>query len=106
MYELISEIINDKPDSYKYLQQPLADVTKDESNKNIDFYYQLFGKFENNELISKNIIEQPSIYYFNYFNPLIIEKIGKSEKDQLYKKVIFEALNNYPILLFAPITFF
>ena len=106
MYDLISEIINEKPDSYKYLKQPLADVTKDESNKSIDFYYQLFGKFDNNELILKNIFEQPSIYYFNYFNPLIIEKIGRSEKDQLYKKVIFEAFNNYPIILFTPITFF
>ena len=35
-----------------------------------------------------------------------IEKIGKSEKDQLYKKVIFEAFNNYPILLFTPIASF
>lgn len=106
MYDLIFEVINEKPDSYKYLQQSLADVTKDESNKSIDFYYQLFGKFESNELLLKNIIEQPSIYYFNYFNPLIIEKIGRSDKDQLYKKVLFESFNNYPILLFTPIASF
>ena len=70
------------------MQQSLAEATKDESNKSIDFYYQLFGKFDDNELLLKNIIEQPSIYYFNYFNPLIIEKIGRSEKDQLYKSFI------------------
>ena len=106
MYDLIFDIINKNPGSFKYLKKPLDEATRDESNKNIDFYYELFGKFESNELILKNIFNQPSIFYFNYFNQLIIDEIGRTKKDQLYKKVLSESFRTYPILLFTPVTFF
>ena len=74
MYDLIFEVINEKPDSYKYLQQSLAEATKDESNKSIDFYYQLFGKFDDNELLLKILLNNQAFIILTIFNPLIIEK--------------------------------
>ncbi len=108
LFFLILEAMNENPKSFLKIKKNLDEsyLSTYQKEKGINYYYELFGKFKNNEEIVNNIAKQPNIFYFNYFNQLLINKIGKSEKDKLYKKVARESLLKNPIIFVNTISNF
>ena len=63
-------------------------------------YKELFQKFDDDyEALTKNIFNQPNIWYFTFINSLLDTEIGKANKDMLFKKSIIEALKKEPKIL-------
>ncbi len=101
LFNLIFQILEENPNSYKKLKKPLNDAYKSDRQNHIDFYYELFGKFKNNNEITENIMYQPNVFYFNFWDPKLTSKIGRNSKDKLYKKVIRESLINNPAIILS-----
>lgn len=100
LYKHIHKIVSSNKESYEWYEKPLDQAYRSNSQKNIDFYYELFEKFDNNSnLITDNIFNQPNIYYFNYINYELNLLLGKDKKNDLYTKVIIEAIKTHPLIL-------
>ena len=101
LYETIKKFLNANPNAYLPYEKYLANAYQVVDNKKINFYDELFGKFNGDiDKITQNIFEQPNIYYFNFFSYGLDEFIGKHEKDKILKGVIIEAFMNEPQLLY------
>ena len=95
-FDQIYSFLNQNQGIYKEMKKPLeeSDAT------NINLYYELFDKFdENNIEITKNIQNQPSIFYFNFINEGLNKTIGHKNKDIIYKNVIMESLKENPLII-------
>tara|TARA_B100000787_G_C16186485_1_gene294958 strand:+ start:170 stop:2011 length:1842 start_codon:yes stop_codon:yes gene_type:complete len=99
LFDLIKEVLQDDPLSYEKLKKPLSEADRSDAGKEIDFYYELFGKFNNITDLTNNMMNQPNIFYFNFWDPKLTNKIGRKQKDKLYQKVINESLINNPIII-------
>ena len=101
LYQTIKKFLHANPDSYLPYKKYLANAYQVVDNQKINFYDELFGKFDGDvDKITKNIFNQPNIYYFNFFSYGLDDFIGKHEKDKILKGVIIEAFINEPQLLY------
>ena len=106
LFNLIFKSLEDMPNAFMKLKKPLDESYRDkhQKEKNINYYNELFGKFDNSLEITENIFNQPNIFYFNFFNQQLDFYLNKKEKSDLYFYVILESLKKYPVILVT--TFF
>ena len=101
LYEHIYKYLLNNPESFNWLKKPFEDVKLFDKNKSkIDLYYELFEKFEGDmKRLTDNMFDQPNIYYFNFINQILNKKLSNSQKDNLFRNVIFESLLENKIIL-------
>ena len=106
LFDSIKEYLIKNPNSYKSLEKPLSEAySKDPEG--VDFYFELFGKFDGDiDKITKNIFEQPNIYYFNFVNMGLDKFLGTKKKNEIINGAMKEAYLNEPQLLIISATNF
>lgn len=91
--------LNQNQGIYKEMKKPLEES---DAGNNIKLYYELFDKFDGNNIrITKNIEKQPNIFYFNFINEGLNKTIGQKNKDIIYKNAILESLKENPLIAFV-----
>jgi hypothetical protein len=103
-FDQVYSFLNQNQGIYKEMKKPLED--SDAAN-NINLYYELFDKFDGNNVeIARNIENQPSVFYFNFINEGLNKTIGQKKKDIIYKNAIFESLKENPLIIFISLADF
>tara|TARA_B100001027_G_C16251415_1_gene324612 strand:+ start:36 stop:1694 length:1659 start_codon:yes stop_codon:yes gene_type:complete len=101
LFDSVLFAISNNSESYKPFKKILNEAYQYE-NRKYDLYKELFQKFDDDyEALTKNIFNQPNIWYFTFINSLLDTEIGKANKDMLFKKSIIEALKKEPKILFV-----
>lgn len=98
-FDQVFFFLNQNQGVYKEMKKPLEES---DAGNNIKLYYELFEKFDGNNIeITKNIENQPSIFYFNFINEGLNKTIGQKNKDIIYKNAILESLKENPLIAFV-----
>ena len=80
--------------------KPSIDRAYQDPNLRIDFYHEIFGKFEGRPVeMAGNFFAQPNNFVLDYMWGRLGLRLGLAEADSLYRNVALEALVRHPVAI-------